>query len=410
MNFESKRWRYMMAAMLLALCSGIGYAWSVFQKPLMENFEWALETISITFTVQVMISTLAPVFLSRFQKIWGVQKYLRVGMSIYILGILATMFTSSIGYLYIVYGIVVGIGIAMLYPALMAYATGLFPDKTGMASGLLASAYGSGAVLWAPIATFFMNRFGVLSVFGLLAGIFAVIMVPVSFIIRGIPANFKSTLDSKRGSGANNVTAKDYTWKEMLQTVNFYMILVSLTLGATAGLMITGHASGMMQEILSFTAEQAAVLVGIFSAFNALGRLIFGFVSDRLGRYNVILLLFAVIGGAMLILSQTTGLIFVIALLSISACYGGFASMFSPVCADNFGMKHLSVNYSFLYIAYGMAGLIGPQMAARIRSASGSYETAFLAVAGMSVVGFILVLRLRFKKNSQTSNTLKESE
>ncbi|MBG0765269.1 MAG: hypothetical protein H0S78_10425, partial [Tissierellales bacterium] len=89
MDFKNKRKIYMIAAMILALCSGIGYAWSVFQKPLMENFDWALKTISITFTLQVMISTIAPVFLGRFQKIWGVKKYLRVGMAVYIIGLVA---------------------------------------------------------------------------------------------------------------------------------------------------------------------------------------------------------------------------------------------------------------------------------------------------------------------------------
>lgn len=399
MEFEQKRWKYMVAAMIVALCSGIGYAWSVFQKPLMENFDWALKTISITFTIQVMISTIAPVFLSKFQKTLGVKNYLRVGMAVYILGLTATMFTNSIGYLYIVYGIIVGIGIAMLYPTLMAYATSLFPDKIGMASGLLASSYGSGAILWAPIATFFMRGHGVLSVYGLLAAIFAVVMIPVSFLIKNVPADFKLKPKKVKASNVTIHAVRDYTWKEMLKMSKYYVLLAALTLGATAGLMIAGHASGMLQEVLSYTPAQAAVLVGFFSAFNALGRLVFGFVSDRMGRYNVMLLLFTVIGASMIILSKSSGMVFIIALLSISSCYGGFTSMFSPVCADNFGMKNLAVNYAFLYIAYGLAGLIGPQLAARIRTASGGYDMAFLTVAGMSAVGFVLVLLLKTRAN-----------
>lgn len=397
MNFEQKRWRYMLAAMLLALCSGIGYAWSVFQKPLMENFDWTLKTISLTFTLQIMVSTIAPVFLTRFQKKLGVKNYLRIGIAIYILGLLATMFTNSIGYLYLIYGIVVGIGIAMLYPTLIAYATSLFPDKTGMASGLLASSYGSGAILWAPLATFFMGKHDVLSVYGLLAAIFAVVMIPTSFFIKNVPANFGSGSNKAIGESKHISSVRDLSWKEMLRTSTYYLLLLALTLGATAGLMIAGHASGMLQEVLTYSPEQAAVLVGFFSVFNALGRLIFGFLSDRMGRYNVMLLLFTVIGCSMILLSKTNGTIFIVALLAISSCYGGFTSMFSPVCADNFGMKNLAVNYAFLYIAYGLAGLVGPQLAAGIRTASGGYDMAFLAVAGMSVVGFALILVLKLK-------------
>lgn len=385
------------AAMLLALCSGIGYTWSVFQKPLMENFEWGLKTISLTFTIQILVSTIAPIFLGKFQKSWGVRNYLRVGILVYVIGLVATMFTSSIGYLYMVYGGVVGIGIAMLYPSLMAYGTTLFPDKTGMASGLLACSYGSGAILWAPIATYFMRHHGVLSVFGLLAGIFAIVMIPTSFLIRNLPKDFNLKPKKVIESSANPVSTKDYTWQEMLKTSRYYILIIALTLGATAGLMIMGHASTILQEVQSFTAEKAALFVGLFSIFNALGRLTFGFVSDRLGRYNIMLLLFAVIGLAMVLLTKSTGSLFIISLLAISACYGGFTSMFSPVCADNFGMKNLTVNYTFLYIAYGLAGGIGPQLAARIKTVSGGYDMAFVIVAGMSVVGFVLILILKAK-------------
>ena len=402
MDFEQKRWRYMMGAMLLALCSGIGYTWSVFQKPLMENFDWGLKTISLTFTIQVMVSTIAPIFLGKYQKTLGVENYIRVGLSVYILGLIATMFTPSISYLYMVYGIIVGVGIAMLYPCLITYSTSLFPERTGMASGMLACAYGSGAVLWAPIAMFFMKRYGVLSVFGILAAIFAIVMIPTSFLIKEVPEDFRQKVSQGQEKKHHLVTV-DYTWQEMLKTSRYYILVLALTLAATAGLMITGHASSMLQEMQQVTAEQAAFIVGLFSVFNALGRLFFGYISDRVGRYEIMLLLFVIIGGSMLLLTKSMGPMFIILLMAISACYGGFTSMFSPICADNFGLKNLSVNYGFLYIAYGLAGIIGPQLAARVRVMSGGYNMAFLVVAGMSVVGFMLILSLKRGKKQSIS-------
>ena len=391
-----------MGAMLLALCSGIGYTWSVFQKPLMENFDWGLKTISLTFTIQVMVSTIAPIFLGKYQKTLGVKNYIRVGLSVYILGLIATMFTPSISYLYMVYGIIVGVGIAMLYPCLITYSTSLFPERTGMASGMLACAYGSGAVLWAPIAMFFMKRYGVLSVFGILAAIFAIVMIPTSFLIKEVPEDFRQKVSQGQEKKHHLVTV-DYTWQEMLKTSRYYILVLALTLAATAGLMITGHASSMLQEMQQVTAEQAAFIVGLFSVFNALGRLFFGYISDRVGRYEIMLLLFVIIGGSMLLLTKSMGPMFIILLMAISACYGGFTSMFSPICADNFGLKNLSVNYGFLYIAYGLAGIIGPQLAARVRVMSGGYNMAFLVVAGMSVVGFMLILSLKRGKKQSIS-------
>lgn len=387
----------MAGAMVLALCAGIGYAWSVFQKPLMESLGCDLKTISFTFTIQVLISTIAPVFLSRFQNILGVTNYLRLGIAIYVVGLAATMHASSVSYLYILYGIVVGIGIAILYPTLMSYATGLFPDKTGLASGILACSYGSGTILWAPIATILMRNHNVFSVFGLFAMMFAGIMIPTSFLIRNVQVDIKPKTDNSK-SNLNSASSVDYTWREMIRTSTYYILVIVLTLGAAAGLMVMGHASTILQEVLNYTPEKAALLVGLFSVFNSLGRLMFGYVSDRFGRYNVMMFLFASIGLAMILLTKSGGMIFVASLLAISACYGGFTSMFSPVCADNFGLKYLSENYPFIYVAYGLAGAIGPQLAARIKTASGGYDLAFLTVAAISAVGFLLVLLLKAGK------------
>ncbi|MBR0597768.1 OFA family MFS transporter [Sinanaerobacter chloroacetimidivorans] len=399
MSFEQKRWQHMIAAMVLALCAGIGYTWSVFQKPLMEHFEWGIQTISLTFTIQVLVSTMAPVFLGKYQKTLGVKKYLRIGIAIYVIGLTATMFTSSIGYLYLIYGVVVGTGISMLYPCLMAYSGRLFPDKTGMAAGLLACAYGGGSIIWAPLAANFIGKQGVLPVFGLFAAIFVIVMIPFSFLIKDVPEDFRPEPKKKVKEGKTITASKDYTWREMLKTSRYYVIVIALTLGATAGLMIMGHASTILQEVQNFTPERAAFLIGIISIFNAFGRLTFGFVSDRLGRYTVMMLLFAMIVASMILLTISGGIVFVVALFAISACYGGFTSMFSPICADNFGIKNLAVNYSFLYVAYGFAGVIGPQLAARTKALGNGYNIAFMTVAVLSLVGFGLTLYLKISSD-----------
>jgi len=396
MGFERKRWIHMAAAMLLALFSGIGYAWSVFQSPLMNNFNWQLSAISLTFTIQVLTSTISPVIIGKLQGKIGIGNYLRIGILVYTAGLLATMFTSSIGYLYIIFGIVVGVGLGMLYPCLMAYSTSLFPDKTGMASGLLACAYGSGAVVWAPTAAYLMKMYGILAVFGIFAGLFFLVMMPLSFLIKRPPADFKPAL--KKVKSAEKAAVRDCEWREMLKTPTFYLLVAALTLGAVSGLMVTGHASNILQEVLKYSSETAALLVGVLSVFNALGRLVFGTLSDKAGRFNMMMILFAIIGTAMFLLTRTGGVVFVISLLAISSGYGGFTSMISPLCADHFGMKNLAVNYSFFYVSYGLAGVIGPQLASAIKTASGGYNLAFLTVAIFSVIGFMLILLLKFQK------------
>ncbi len=392
MDFERKRWGYMIAAMIIAICSGIGYTWSVFQKPLMSNFGWSIQAISLTFTIQILVSTMAPVFIGKYQKTLGVKRYILIGALIYTIGLAATMLTSSLWYLYIVYGVVVGFGISMLYPCLMAYGGKLFPEKTGMAAGLIACAYGGGSIIWAPLGANFIEQYGVHFVFILFACIFAVVMIPCSFFLKEVPDNFIPVNSQKKDKAMNLRIARDYSWREMVKTTRYYILVIMLTLGATAGLMIMGHASSILQEMQNYAAERASFIVGIISIFNALGRICFGSASDRFGRYQVMMLLFLLIGGSMIVLTASGGVMFVAALCTIGACYGGFASMFSPVCADNFGIKNLAVNYGFLYIAYGFAGVIGPQLAAAAKLMGNGYSLAFTIVAVLSAVGLLLNL------------------
>lgn len=401
MEIRQKRWRLLAAAMLLALCSGIGYSWSVFQKPLMDLFGWELKSISLTFTLQVLVSTIAPVFLSSIHRKLGTKRYLQLGILVYVSGLAAARFTATIGYFYLFYGVVVGLGLAMLYPTLIAYATKLFPDKVGMASGLLACSYGSGAILWAPISTQLMAQTGVLSVYLILAVIFCAVMLPVSLLVRNIPQDYGSLFAQKTSAQARQNAGRDYTRKEMLKSPVYYILLLTLTLGTMSGLMIAGHASGMVQEILKYSAQRAAVIVGLFAVFNALGRLAFGFLSDRLGRYPVMILLFIAVGGAMLVMSAFNNGLFLAALLLVSACYGGFTAMFSPACADHFGIRHLSDNYPLLYLAYGFAGYIGPQLVAHFQASGGGYHSAFTVVAVFSAIGIAFVLLLMFLRFQQ---------
>jgi OFA family oxalate/formate antiporter-like MFS transporter len=406
MNFEKKRWQYLIVSMILALCAGTGYTWSVFQNPIMNEFNWDLQAVSLTFTIQILTSTLAPVVLGKYQKILGVTNYLRIGTLIYILGLIATRFTNSLIYLYIIYGFVVGLGVSILYPCLMAYSGRLFPEKTGMAAGFLACAYGGGSILWAPIAANLIEKSGVMSVFGYFAIIFAVIMIPFTFLIKDIPDDFKPSINTKKDTKNSSLNNKDYTWKEMLKTTQYYLIIIVMTLGTTAGLMIMGHASSILQEMQNFTPSKSAYIVGIISIFNTFGRLFFGFISDKLGRYNIMIFMFSVIGISMFILTKTNNSLFIIALLCISACYGGFASMFSPICADNFGIKHLALNYSFVYIAYGFAGTIGPQLAAWMKTLGKGYNTAFVTVAVLSLIGIILILILKANEKISKKDSL----
>jgi OFA family oxalate/formate antiporter-like MFS transporter len=393
MDFLKTRRYCLTAGMLICLCAGVGYSWSVFQGPLIGKFAWDPGAVSLIFTIQVLMSTLSPPLIGLLQKRISINNYLRLGAVIYGGGLALAMFARSLGGMYLFYGVITGAGNGMLYPCIMAYSGRLYPEKRGFVSGILACAYGAGSIIWAPLAAYLIGFADVSFTFAVLGALYIVCILPVTFFIKEPPINFlpgtKTTAKADR-EGCN------YTPKEMLRSPVFYVILIAMTLGASAGLMIMGHASPILQEKLGKSPIDAAFIIGFISLSNAAGRLGFGALSDKLGRCQVMLILFAVIGGAMIVLANMGGIIFTAALFFVGACYGGFAAMFSPLAADFFGLKNLRINYTFLYTAYGFAGILGPQLAVRAK-AFGGYDTAFIVVALFSVIGVFLSIGLIFR-------------
>lgn len=393
----TNRWICLIAAMTLALFSGLGYAWSVYQIPLMNLLNSDLKTVSLAFTINVAVSTMAPIFLGRLQMFLGIPRFLRLGIAIYTVGLFTSIWVSSPFLLYLTFGILVGIGLAMIYPCLMTYGASLFPERTGLAAGLIASTYGFGTFIWAPFSTFLMEKMSVLWTLATLGIIFFLIMMPVSFLIKSVPKK-PISIDENTNVQISPSSPRDYTWQEMLRSYRYYILLFTMILATTAGLMVTGHASGILQENIGLSPASAAFFVGMFSISNTAGRLIFGPLSDFIGRYQTMMIEFALVCSAMLMLYFLDGNFFILAMFMVSACHGGFAAILSPVCADNFGLKNHAVNYTFLFIAYGFSGIIGPQLGARIRDITGNYDYGFLTVAVLAVIGFSLVLFLQLKK------------
>lgn len=397
MEYSAKRWFQLAAALVVSLCAGIGYTWSVFQSSLIERFGWDIKVTSLIFTFQVAVSTTTPLFVGRFQSKLGTRNYLLLGAVVYGLSLVASGFSTQLWLFVLVFGVGAGLGIGMVYPCLMGYGVRIFPDKPGLASGLVAGSYGAGAVLWAPAAVALAKAYGIMNVYKILGVAFAAVMVALSFAVSEPPAGFapaRKAGPARRGGaskgGAPNGGAPDMDWRQMVRTGKFYLILAVFALGTASGLMIMGHASSMLRGTLGIAAAEAAVIVGLVSACNALGRVAWGAASDRLGRLPVVVALFVVVGLSMLALSAAGGAAFVAALLAVGFCYGGFAALIAPVAADSFGTKHVAVNYGYLFVAYGIGGVFGPQIAAFAKSASGGYKAAFVIVSLFSVLGIAL--------------------
>jgi len=176
-------------------------------------------------------------------------------------------------------------------------------------------------------------------------------------------------------------------------------------------LLFLGHASSIAQDILKISPQAAAVIVGLLALANTTGRAFWGWVSDRVGRYPIIMLLYILAGTAMIALSRVaTYSVFVMLILVIGLCYGGFMGMMASLTADTFGAKYLGVNFGIMFLAVSVAAYAGPRLAAVVKETNnGDYSQAFVIAALLSLVGLIITI-LAISKKRRANRTLQRKK
>lgn len=395
MKQQTNRWFILVAAIITNIALGAGYAWSVFQTALLEqNTEWLLSETSLAFSISFAMVPVAMIICGPIVDKYGGQKVVLVSGILFGLGMFLTSYANSIIMLYLTYGLILGLGIGAGYGTATALTVKWFPDKKGLAGGLTAAGFGSGAIILAPIATSMIDSIGIDQTFRILGIILLVVICAASFVLQNPPAQEKTVTATEN---------KDKNYKQMLREPNFWILWVIYTFAATSGMMIIGHAANIATV---YNLGAGAVIVMIVGLANTLGRIFWGSVSDKLGRYKTVAMMFIVsgIGLLLLTLSQNLGAVAgIIGLIAIALSFGGFLGSFPGITAENWGASKSASNYGWMFTAYGIAAVFGPSLASKMREATGSYSLAFIISIVMAVVGMLLTLWYMKRVNNKAT-------
>lgn len=386
------RWVILTASVIINVCIGSNYAWSVFQKPLIDVFHWSTSATSLVFTISSGVVPLAMIIAGKIQDQIGPTKVVFAGGLLFGVGVIGAGFTASLGWLYVTYGIIGGLGIGTSYACTVANTVKFFPDRRGLAAGLVAAGFGSGAALFAPLSAALTDAFGVLTAFKIL-GCGHLILIPVlALFVKAAPPGYAPAGWTPPARSLHSAATADKNWKQMVSDPRFFLLWCVYVIGTVSGLMIIAHASPIGQEVIKITPRAAAVAVGVLALANTGGRIFWGWVSDKIGRLPTVVAMFVLGGIAMLTLPQVSGLIgFIAVLVVIGLCFGGFMGIFPSITADNFGAKNLGMNYGVMFTAFGFAAFVGPRLAATMKElCGGDYTYAFLIAAALSAVGIVL--------------------
>ena len=392
------RWLIAVAAVVMQICLGAVYGYSVFIKPIMALGHWSETQVATMFTMAILFLGLACAVGGFWQDRVGPRIVALTGGVLYGLGYLLAAYgvsVRSIALIILGYGVIGGTGNGLGYITPVATLVKWFPDKRGVMTGLAVAGFGFGAVLMTQFVNFWMPAHGVGSTLLCLGIIYGVVVCLTALTYQNPPAGWQP--EGWSGTAANQAaSARNYTPQEAFRTWAFWSLWLMLFLNVSAGIMIISTLKPLATETVGMASAAATSMVGLMGLFNGGGRLFWAWVSDRIGRAHVFALLYGIQVVAFLGLLVTRNVaLFALICAVIYLCYGGGFGTMPSFTADYFGPKFVGTIYGVILIAWGVGGVGSPYLIAYLHETTGGYGRAIMILAVVMLFSLVLPLTSR---------------
>lgn len=391
------RWWRVVGGLSMNMALGTLYGWSVFVAPLEERFGWKRADTSMVFTIAVIVFALSFVLAGRIQDKYGPLPCSLTGGILVSLGFYLCAYTSSLNYLFVCFGVIGGLGNGFGYATPIPVMAKWFPDRRGLAVGLAVGGYGAGSAIFGPLAQLMLiPAFGLPVTFQILGAIFLVMTLLGALLLRNPPAGYKPAGWSPAPASQSDA-ARDFAPGEMLRTRTFYLLWAGYALGCSAGLMVISQLVPFAKSAGIAAASLSTMTLVVGAAGNASGRILSGWMSDRLGRINVLRAMIAICVVAMpaLYAAGSNVALLYAAVFVVYWCYGTQLSVNGVAAADFWGTRNAGVNYGLLFTAWGVAGILGPRIGGVLFDRYQNYQAAFYAASALAFVALLCVLAAR---------------
>lgn len=379
----------LIAGTAMLLINGVIYAWSIYSMPFGAGFGWSSAQLGACFTVMLASFCLGGVFGGAVANRRGVRVSIPIGGILGCIGFVLCMFLQAhIIWLLFVSFAISGIGVGFVYNGVISAVVPRFPDKKGLASGVLLMGFGASSLVLGGLASRLIASPG----FGwhltyILTG---ALLLAAAFI--GLPFVLPPRVDRDTHAAA---TARGLTPRQMLRTKRFWLLFGSAVIGTGFGSGLIAHASYIFVEG-GASESVAALAVGLVSVMNGLGRIVFGMLNDRCG-FRISLLADAVLyiaaGLIAALVLGSSAVVLVVVMMLIGACYGAVPTISASLAEEFFGPAHYGRNLGIVNLSI-LVGSFASTAAGAIQTSTGSYAQAFYLFVGLEAVALVLILLL----------------
>ncbi len=408
---------------LLQLCFGTVYAWSFFQTLLVRQLGWAFTETAIAFSITIFSLGMSAAWAGAALPRLGPRKLAVIGSSMFSSGYLLAGLALHIDFLplfYLGYGFIGGAGIGLGYVTPVATVAKWYPDRKGLATGIVVMGFGFGAFLLSKLLAplLIVTTEGDLAqVFVWLGILFALILLPSSYFLRDPPPSDQTKVQSAGASRADHSGSVS----QCLRSREFAIMWLVFFFNITAGISVISFQSSLLQDVWGLAdpsvepeilAQYGATLIAVSSLCNGFGRLFWGLLSDRIGRARVFRFLFAsqmIVFG--ILMTESNPWVFSALVCYVLLCFGGgFATMPSFVL-DVFGVRKMSVIYGAVLTAWAAAGIFGPVYVGHIKDQYPDRAVIYCFLIGVLILaaGFIFSWLLNDERARFGRPTIKDT-
>lgn len=396
------RWIYAIIGVIVLLCAGLVYAWSVMSKPIgANNPDWTAAELSLTFTLVMALFCVGCLIAGVLSKKVSPKIYLIVAGIFFIVGFMVASLTGdSPAMLYLGFGVLCGLGSGFAYNAIMSTMSQWFPDKQGMISGIMLMGFGLSAFIVGKLYAFVTPTDGLdtwKATFKMMGIIVCVILIICGLIFAKPKAGFVPPAPAKKKVVRD--PASDITPGQMIRKPSFWMYYIWAILISAAGLVLVSQASGIATQVGPNVSDgNIATVVGLISICNGIGRVFFGTLFDKKGHKTTMILdmIIFIVAGLILILAIVSGnfTFIVLGFVVGGFAYGGVTPTNSALISDFFGRTNYPMNFSLINTNLIIASFAST-IAGRLFDTTGSYLATIFMLIGCVVVGFVVFFGVR---------------
>jgi OFA family oxalate/formate antiporter-like MFS transporter len=392
------RWVVALMGTLLQLCLGTVYAWSFFQSLLVKSYRWSYTDTAWAFSLVILSLGISAAWAGVNLPKIGPRKLAMAGGMLfsvgYLLGGLA-LHINNIPLFYLGYSVIGGIGIGLGYVTPVSTVAKWFPDKRGLVTGVVVMGFGVGAFVMSKVLAPLLlgaTRGDLVPVFISLGVLFGVVLLPVTWMLQNPPADMLAA-----STTARTMPAAEHPTRSYVLSSQFLVMWIVFFFNIAAGISVISFQSPLLQEIWGLSdpavepaalASYGATLIAVSSLFNGLGRLLWGTVSDRIGRVETFRLMLAtqmIVFGVLM--TERNPWIFSALVCYILLCFGGGFGTMPSFVMDVFGANKMSVMYGAMLTAWSAAGVAGPLLVASLKDNYPDRAVIYCFLVGVVFLG-----------------------